>query len=57
MQKPEEFLLTKDKILQITKDLKSHYNHGEFFDIDKNFNKLLMNIIVNIYKNQNNFIF
>jgi len=49
MQKEKDFLLTKDKILHITKDLKSHYNSGEFFDREKNFNQLLTNIIVNFY--------
>lgn len=57
MHKQGEFLLTKDKILQITKDLKCHYNNGDFLDINKNFNKLLMNIIVIIYEKQNIFIF
>jgi len=46
MQKQDEYSTTKDKIVQITKDLKSHYNQGEFLDLDKNFNKLLTNIFV-----------
>lgn len=52
MQKEEEYFTTRNKIIQITKDLKSHYNHGEFLDIDKNFSQLLDNIIVNPIINQ-----
>lgn len=47
MQKQEEYLSTKENIIKITKDLKSHYKQGEFLDLDKNFNTLLANIIVN----------
>jgi len=46
MQKQEQLLLTKNQIVQITKDLKSHFNEGDFIDTDKNFIELLMKIIV-----------
>ena len=46
MHKQEEFLSKRDHIIQITNALKYHYNHGDFLDLDKNFNELLEKIIV-----------
>jgi len=46
MDKQEKLLLTKSHIVQITKDLKSHFIEGDFIDPDKNFIELLMKIIV-----------
>lgn len=49
MKSREDYCTAKEKILQITKELKSHYNQGEFFDHEKNFNHLLEKIIVLLY--------
>lgn len=46
MQKEDQYSSTKNLILQITNDLKSHYIKGEFIDPDKNFKELLTKIIV-----------
>lgn len=46
MKKEEDFTSTKDKILELSKDLKSHYIKGEFIDADENFKELLEKIIV-----------
>ncbi len=50
MQKEEEYLSTIEKIIQISRELKSHFNYGELLDYDKNFNELLANLIVNHLK-------
>jgi len=52
MQSQEQLLLIKNQIIQITKELNSHYNRGDFIDADKNFNELLKKIIVIILKNK-----
>ncbi len=46
MKRKEDFFPIRSKILEISKNLKSHYLRGEFIDTDKNFNELLEKIIV-----------
>lgn len=46
MIREEDLFSTKNKILEITKGLNSHYNKGDFIDPDKNFNELLASIKV-----------